>query len=335
MPKTMRIQFPGAVYHIYSRGNEKKIIFKSDNDRSRFMEILTRVKVKFPFELYAYTLMPNHYHMLLMTPGGNIGQIMQALNSAYASFFNWKYKRVGHLYQSNYKSILVDDNAYFMDLTRYIHLNPAELLSGQKLESYKWSSLGQYTDSAAKGPADTGKLRNLFGCSGRDFVRRYRMFLAEGGRLDDEQIRMDMFDKIAIGSAEFIGKIEREFIKRGKKAPGKLIAQKKCSAEDVIKTVCAVFKVNRAEIIKKKGRSNYAKKAAVYLADKLSSAAGDELCAFFGNIHRSSIRRILKSTEKELASDTELSSLIAQAERELTQQIGSDPKCCIGGNIGK
>lgn len=124
MPRTARITYPGATYHVYARGNEKKTIFKSDADKLKFINILSKVKKTIDFDIYAYVLMPNHYHILLRDPKESLGKIMQLINTAYAVYANWKHKRTGHLFQGRFSSIIVEDDDYFLELTRYIHLNP-------------------------------------------------------------------------------------------------------------------------------------------------------------------------------------------------------------------
>ena len=113
MSRAPRIQFPGAYYHITSRGNEGRDIYKDDQDRKQFITILKENKVKFQIIFYCYVLMDNHYHLLIQTPLGNLVPFMHDINTAYAVFFNQKYKRVGYLFQGRYKALLVDKDNYF------------------------------------------------------------------------------------------------------------------------------------------------------------------------------------------------------------------------------
>ena len=127
MSRPLRVEYPGAVYHITCRGNEKKAIFRDSLDRESFLEILIQSQKIYGVRLFAYVLMENHFHFLLETPLGNLGQFMRRFNITYTSYFNRAHKRVGHLYQGRYKSILVDGESYLSELSRYIHLNPVRI----------------------------------------------------------------------------------------------------------------------------------------------------------------------------------------------------------------
>lgn len=108
MARPLRINYPGAFYHITARGNEQKDIFKSKRDRIKFLEYLESSSERYDAVIHAFCLMNNHYHLLLETPAGNLPQIMRHINGAYTTYFNVKRNRFGHLFQGRYKAILVD-----------------------------------------------------------------------------------------------------------------------------------------------------------------------------------------------------------------------------------
>ncbi len=124
MARPLRIIYPGAFYHVTSRGNEQRDVFKSRRDREKFLLYLESATVRYGAVIHAYCLMSNHYHLLLETPEGNLSQIMRHINGAYTTYFNIKRKRAGHLFQGRYKAILVEADAYAKELSRYMHLNP-------------------------------------------------------------------------------------------------------------------------------------------------------------------------------------------------------------------
>ena len=126
MARPLRIEYPGAFYHVTSRGNEQKDIFKSQKDREKFLSYLESAMVRYGAVIHTWCLMSNHYHLLLETPSGNLSQIMRHINGAYTTYFNVKRKRAGHLFQGRYKAILVEADEYALELSRYIHLNPSE-----------------------------------------------------------------------------------------------------------------------------------------------------------------------------------------------------------------
>ena len=124
MARPLRIEYPGAFYHVTSRGNERKDIFKSQRDREKFLSYVESAVVRYGAVVHTWCLMSNHYHLLLETPAGNLSQIMRHINGAYTTYVNVKRKRAGHLFQGRYKAILVEADAYALELSRYMHLNP-------------------------------------------------------------------------------------------------------------------------------------------------------------------------------------------------------------------
>lgn len=124
MARRLRIEYPGALYHVTSRGNEKKNVYSGSNDKTKFLDILFDVCTECGWICHAYCLMGNHYHLLIETPEANLSEGMKLLNAIYAQFYNAVHKRVGHLWQGRFTSIVVHSEMYFLELCRYIVLNP-------------------------------------------------------------------------------------------------------------------------------------------------------------------------------------------------------------------
>jgi putative transposase len=148
--RPLRIEYPGAAYHVMARGNQGQVIFRDDADRKRFLETLTESCEKTGWRIHAYVLMGNHYHLLVETPEGNLVAGMKWLQGTYTQRFNGRHKVFGHLFQGRYKAVVVDaqDPYYFQVVSTYIHLNPARaglIRNGQKkLKQYRWSSYPWY-----------------------------------------------------------------------------------------------------------------------------------------------------------------------------------------------
>ncbi|MFW6149195.1 MAG: transposase, partial [Atribacterota bacterium] len=156
MARSLRIKYEGAIYHITSRGNERRDIFKTEKDYNKFIKILKDSLKTYNVVLYSYVLMPNHFHFLLETRLANINEFTRQFNITYTSYYNKNYKRVGHLYQGRYRSILVQKENYLNILSRYIHLNPIRIkkfedssfIDKEKyLTEFKWSSLQGYINN--------------------------------------------------------------------------------------------------------------------------------------------------------------------------------------------
>lgn len=144
MPRQGRKKALYSTYHIIQRGNNRQVIFKSDHDRFYYLELLRKSKQKYKFLLYAYCLMNNHLHLALYDNGTDISHIMRSLNGSYASYYNKKYQRSGHLFQDRFKSELVTKDEYILELSRYIHNNPVKAGLVKNPEGYRWSSFRQY-----------------------------------------------------------------------------------------------------------------------------------------------------------------------------------------------
>ena len=140
MARAWRIEFEGALYHVVSRGNERRDIFFNDDDRRLFLDTLGEMARRFEMELFAYVLMNNHYHLLLSTRRANLSRAMQWFGVTYTNRFNAINSRIGHLFQGRFKSMLVQNDAYLMRLSLYIHRNPLRAGIVNRLADYRWSS---------------------------------------------------------------------------------------------------------------------------------------------------------------------------------------------------
>lgn len=149
MARPLRIEYPGCFYHVTSRGNERKDIFKSRRDREKFLSYLQSSVDRYGARIHAYCLMTNHYHLLMETPKGNLSEIMRHINGAYTTYFNIKRKRSGHLFQGRYKAIIIEADEYVLELSRYMHLNPVRASMVVKPQDYEWSSYRCYTGLTA------------------------------------------------------------------------------------------------------------------------------------------------------------------------------------------
>ncbi|MDD5556867.1 MAG: transposase [bacterium] len=159
MARPLRIEYPGAWYHVSSRGNERGRIFGDDKDRLRFLEALEESIEKFEVEVHCYVLMGNHFHFLLRTLKANLSRFMQRFNTAYTAYYNLRHRRAGHLYQGRFKAIVVEADECLKDLSRYLHLNPVRLKKYKELtveekarilKAYRRSSLPGYIGSGKR-----------------------------------------------------------------------------------------------------------------------------------------------------------------------------------------
>ncbi len=181
MARPLRIEFPGAFYHVTARGNERKPIYREDLDREQFLALLADAARRFHVVVHAYVLMRNHYHLLLETPEANLSRTLRQLNGHYTQAFNRRHHRVGHLLQGRYTAILVDQEAYLVELSRYIHLNPVRVGEVRAPAAYPWSSAAAYVGRRAAAPfLCLDEVLAAFGPRRRAAQRAYAQFLRDG-----------------------------------------------------------------------------------------------------------------------------------------------------------
>ena len=152
MARPLRIEFPGAVYHVTSRGDRREAIFDDDEDAQGFLAVLGLGLERFGAQVLAYCLMTNHYHLVLVTPAGGLSQLMRHVNGVYTQDFNRRHGLVGHLFQGRFKAILVDTDAYLAAVCRYVELNPVRAGMVAAASDWAWSSYSAHV-GAATAPA--------------------------------------------------------------------------------------------------------------------------------------------------------------------------------------
>ncbi len=185
MSRQLRLQFPGAVYHVTSRGNARQDIFADDADRARFLDLLGREIEQHRWRCHAYCLMGNHYHLLVETPEANLSRGMGRLNMAYAQSFNRRHERVGHLFQGRFHAVVVEKDSHLLELCRYLVLNPGRAGIAARPEDWPWSSY-RATASGRRGPdwgpdwLTTRWVLQHFGGTDARGRRAYRRFVREG-----------------------------------------------------------------------------------------------------------------------------------------------------------
>ncbi len=201
MTRPLRIEFPGAIYHVISRGNASQIIYDDDKDRQVFLEILSRTTQRYHWLCHAYCLMDNHYHLLIETPEGNLSAGMRQINGVYTRRFNTRHKKSGHLFQGRFKSILVERDSYLLEVNRYISLNPVRAGMVTDPAKYRWSSFAAMT---GKGDAPPFLNRNWtlsqFGFIEENAISKYQEFVYNGLSQGNT---IDLTDQSVLGSAKF------------------------------------------------------------------------------------------------------------------------------------
>ena len=207
MPRKPRIEYPGAFYHVFNRGNRRERIYLSDVDYKGFEKMLLKVTEWSGVNLYAWCLMPNHFHLLVETPDGNLSQFMRRLLTGYARYFNVQHKYVGHVFQGRYKALVCDKESYLLELIRYIHLNPVRARIVSHPEDFAWSSYRSRFNDQQDNLLDHLTVLEYFGNDTQARREAYRQF-TESATGKPEEWPHDVLQKNTyLGSPEFIERI--------------------------------------------------------------------------------------------------------------------------------
>jgi REP element-mobilizing transposase RayT len=292
MARPLRIEYPGAYYHVTSRGNERRAIFADDTDKRRFLEILETTSNLFGAEVHGYVLMENHFHLILMTPTANLQKFMQRFNTSYTVYFNRRHHRTGHLFQGRYKALLIDRDTYLLELSRYLHLNPVRIkkysqLAVEKkrrvLQEYPWSSYRGYTHLKDRLPFVTySTILEMIGRGDDTKARsRYSRFVMSGIVKDMNSTFWDGVKGQAIlGSDEFVDWVRERFLSYRKddhrELPGLRALEKgPRTIQEIAREVAAFFGVEETELYRR------------YASVSGARALFVELCCLYLNKHMS------------------------------------------------
>ncbi|CAB5088890.1 hypothetical protein D3OALGA1CA_5902 [Olavius algarvensis associated proteobacterium Delta 3] len=207
MARPLRIEYPGAVYHITSRGNARNPIFDDNYDRTVFLSILEEVIKRYNWICHAYCLMDNHYHLLAETVDPTLSIGMRYLNGVYTQRFNYRHERVGHIFQGRFKSILVDRDSYLLELCRYVVLNPVRAGNVKSASVYRWSSY-KSTAGFSNPPSflTVDWILSQFGKTRKQAQQKYRKFVLAG--MDKASPWENLKAQCILGSIEFFEKIK-------------------------------------------------------------------------------------------------------------------------------
>jgi len=274
MPRQARYKGEFTTYHIIQRGNEGKSVFASDDDRLRFLDTLARMKEKYNFLVYAYCLMDNHLHLVIDDNGNDISKLIKSLNVSYVYYFNQKYNRCGHLFQDRFRSEIIYDDKYLLQVSKYIHNNPVKAGLVKTAGEYSWSSYNVYTGryNDTRELLATDKILGIISNRRGKAVKAYVEYVAEEEIL---QV-MDIQEEIAAFSVQ-----NRHFIRgigQAKEKMRLMAGEKGLSPEELLQNR-AIRNEIMAEI-----RKN-------------SSLSLKQIGEVFGGLSESRVSRILKKRE--------------------------------------
>lgn len=310
MARPLRIEYSGALHHVTSRGNERKDIFTSQRDREKFLSYVESAVVRYGAVIHTWCLMSNHYHLLLETPSGNLSQIMQHINGAYTTYFNVKRKRAGHLFQGRYKAILVEADAYALELSRYMHLNPVRAGMVAKPEDHQWSSYRSYIgDSMTPAWLKTDLILSYVGKHASMAPAMYRRFVEDLLGRDYDSPLKDAVASTVLGRAEFVSDVVERHV--GQTAAARDLPAAKAlalrpSMDDIIRKIKAELG-DRAELLRQ---------VSLYGCQHYSGVKLKDIGARFG-ISDAAVSQASRRVALRAETDPQLKKMLDRVERRL------------------
>jgi len=313
MARPLRIQYPGAVYHVTARGNERKPIVRDDRDRWLFLRVLEEITESFGVIIHAFVLMDNHYHLLLETPEANLSPTLRQLNGVYTMRFNRRYHRFGHLFQGRYKAILVQKDQHLKELCRYVVLNPVRAGMVKHPRQWKWSSY-RATGGYETAPAwlETRWLLEQFQKSRHKAKELYRKFVSEGLKVKEspwEKVSSEMI----LGAKEFETQVRGKLQgKHHQEAPRKQQMLALPEVGEVLKKVCEMYETNLKDVLIPVRMVNEGREAAIWALRQGCRLKLGEIAGLMG-VKYSAVSHAVARMKKRLRSDRVLEAKIRNA----------------------
>jgi len=300
MSRPLRIEFPGAWYHVMNRGAGRKNIFRKPEHRKQFRDLLGQVSSLFQCEVHAYCLMANHYHLLIHTPLGNLGRVMRHLNGVYTQRFNRSIGVDGPLFRGRYKAILVDADSYLLQVSRYIHRNPIQADQDPWMADLDYSSYPFYTGRAKVCSwLETSYLLKIIG--GRNPRSLYRKYVEA---VEDDEVRKRL--PPVLGNKKFLDSIER-YIQDQQLNPeisGALEIRSAPYIKDIQEICAAYFGVAMKDFVRSRHRiPNPPRDMAIYLSRKAGRYNLSEIANHFDKMSYSGVSKAIARLELTLKSD--------------------------------
>jgi len=340
MARNLRIEFPGAIYHVTSRmigdwQSERSRLFRDDADRKRFLERLAERVKQYQVRLYLYCLMTNHFHLVCETPAGNLSRFMQSLTTAYTVYYNLRHRRHGHLLDGRFKSKLVGGDEYLLGLSRYVHLNPVcagAIEAGPYkeklgyLRTYVWSSYRSYIGEVkALKFIQCGPILSEMGGQEREWPKRYRAYVERGLVKDDREFKLAIRrSSRSIGSDAFriwIDELHRK-VAGGRRRPEDISFRhltEHLQPDLVLETLAKVFRVRKEEF-RQRRRKGYLKAVAARFLIRYAGQTEREAAGELGVSGGSAVSKQLGKFAGEMMADREVQLRIREAEERLDEK---------------
>lgn len=319
MSRPIRIAFPGAWYHVMNRGRRSENIYLDKLDYKAFVELLQETSDAWNIRIAAYCLMPNHYHMLVNTPEGNISRAMRHINGVYTQRFNRRHHLDGQLFRGRYKSIIVNGDSYLLELVRYIHRNPLKAGIVDDLKAYLWSSHKAYLSVAQKWDwLHKGFILDMLTDDKKSQVREYRSFVAVDNDKDLEDAMDSRKWPSMLGPQEFIDWVKATYKVITGSDDMPQIRELYPDTDKIISIVSASYEVTRKNLFtSKRGTFNEPRCAAIYLLRRIRRDRLKAIGKIFNLEKNSSVSSVIERMKMRIQNNREIKMRIQKIEDEI------------------
>jgi REP-associated tyrosine transposase len=315
MSRPWRIEYEGALYHLLSRGNERSDIFITDKDRTGFLDAVGEMSARFEIDIFAYVLMDTHYHLLARTRQANLKKAMQWFGTTYTQWFNRRNSRSGHLFQGRYKSIIIQNDAYLLQLSYYIHRNPLRAGIVRRLAGYRWSSYNAYA-YGRKAPRwlSTDLILDQF-AGEQDCHRSYREKVQKYAS-EEKHLFEDLQHGLILGSKQFVEKIRKKYAggKPDVSLPQQRQVSKSFDSKSYLRSGEQIFGCNLEHFVNAKrlsGAEKQMRDLLLYGIWKTGQLKNEEIGSLFG-LSYSGVSHSVKSAKLKLARSRQLQAKFEQ-----------------------
>ncbi|MFC1863978.1 transposase [Thermodesulfobacteriota bacterium] len=320
MSRPLRIQYPGAWYHIMNRGGRYESIFEDKTDYSIFLELLQETIDIFHIKVSAFCLLQNHYHLLFQTPEANISRSMRHINGVYTQRFNKVHGYDGHLFRGRFKSILIDADSYLLQVMRYIHRNPINAGLTKSL-NYPWSSHKAYLSESKKWNwVSRGKIFKMLSRTKALQKVVYRDFVNESDNDDFSAIYKKKKLPAMLGSEPFLKLIKDLYFtdKKHIEVPeSRILAPER---DKIMAAVCTKYNVPLADLrISIRGQLNEPRNVAMYLMRHLRGDTLSSICKEFGLKKDSSAGSIVDRVKKQILKNRQFRNKVERIKKIISK----------------
>ena len=309
--RPLRVEFEGALYHLTGRGNARQRIFADETDCAKFVQLLVASLERYDVELQSYVLMGNHYHLIAETRRANLGRWMHWLTTAYTVYFNRRHRRVGHLFQGRYKSIVVEAEGYLLSLSRYLHLNPVRgpvigqgdaLERRKRLREWRWSS---YFGYSGLGQPDSWisdeRILGEMGGPRKGRRVRYRRFVEEGLVREIENPLEAVQWQTALGREDFVQRLKDHLESRkdqDREVPALRQLRRRPEVKTILDCVGKVYRVSKEELLHR-GKGNEARAVAMVVVWDCCGMSLREVGELFGGVGYTTVAQMIARTKEK------------------------------------